>query len=171
MTPVRLLSAAAVLLGSSAVAHAEVFMSPQWAKQACDAWNNNATLTGKLGKDWATNDNGRGYKTIQMYRDKCGLGSKVELKITSKDGKAICTYGGAVTNNSPDYGVDYLMHASDENWTCMGEGKSGCGAMGAMATGKLKFSGPKMEAMGVMGPFNEFLVLTGSLGGDKSACP
>ena len=36
----------------------------------------------------------------------------------------------------------------------MGEGAFGCGAMGAMTTGKLKFSGPKMETMGVMGPFN-----------------
>ena len=143
-------------------------MSDAWAKQACDAWNNNSALTSELA-DWATNDDGRGFKTIQMYRDKCGLGSKVELKITNKDGKAICTYGGAVTNTDPDYGVDYLMHATDENWTCMGSGD--CKAMGSMMTGKLKFSGPKMEAMGVMGPFNEFLALTGSVGGDKSSCP
>lgn len=143
-------------------------MSDAWAKQACKAWNNNSTLTKELAK-WATNDDGRGFKTIQMYRDKCGLGSKVELKITNKDGKAMCTYGGAVTNTDPDYGVDYLMHATDENWTCMGKGD--CKAMGSMMTGKLKFSGPKMEAMGVMGPFNEFLALTGSVGGDKSSCP
>jgi hypothetical protein len=53
----------------------------------------------------------------------------------------------------------------------MGEGSFGCGAMGAMTTGKLKFSGPKGEAMGVMGPFDDFLVLTGQIGGDKDACP
>ncbi|MBK5939429.1 sterol-binding protein [Halochromatium roseum] len=143
-------------------------MSNAWAKQACDAWNKSSTLTNELA-DWAKNDDDRGFKTIQMYRDKCGLGSKVELKISHKDGKAICTYGGAVTNSNPDYGVDYLMHATDENWTCMGEGK--CKAAGSMMTGKLKFSGPKMEAMGVMGPFNAFLALTGSVGGDMNTCP
>lgn len=166
----RATALAAVLATASLTAQAEVFMSEAWAKQACDAWNKNSTLTTELG-DWANNDNGRGFKTIQMYRDKCGLGSKVELKISNQNGKAICTSGGAVTNSTPDYGADYLMHATDDHWTCMGEGKSGCGAMGAMMTGKLKFSGPKMEAMGVMGPFNEFLVLTGTVGGDKSACP
>jgi putative sterol carrier protein len=53
----------------------------------------------------------------------------------------------------------------------MGEGKFGCGAMGAMMTGKLKFEGPKMEAMGVMGPFDSFLLLTGKVPGDKASCP
>lgn len=153
---------------TSLTAQSAVFMSDAWAEQTCAAWNKNATLTSELG-DWAKNDDGRGFKTIQMYRDKCGLGSKVELKIESKDGKAICTYGGAVTNASPDYGVDYLMHATDENWACMGKGE--CKAMGAMMTGKLKFSGPKMEAMGVMGPFNEFLALTGTVGGEMGSCP
>lgn len=168
MITMRTTVLAALLATLSLGAQAEVFMSDAWAKQACKAWNNNSTLTKELAK-WATNDDGRGFKTIQMYRDKCGLGSKVELKITNKDGKAMCTYGGAVTNTDPDYGVDYLMHATDENWTCMGKGD--CKAMGSMMTGKLKFSGPKMEAMGVMGPFNEFLALTGSVGGDKSSCP
>jgi putative sterol carrier protein len=162
-----------VLIGSlSMAAEGATFMDAGWASQLCNAWNSNATLTGKLGGDaWAGNDGGRGYKTIQMYRDRCGLGSKVELKIADKDGKAMCVRGGAVQNTSPDYDVDYLMHASDDDWTCMGEGSFGCGAMGAMTTGKLKFSGPKGEAMGVMGPFNAFLKLTGSVPGDKSACP
>jgi putative sterol carrier protein len=43
--------------------------------------------------------------------------------------------------------------------------------MGAMASGKLKFKGPKMEAMGVMGPFDSFLTMTGKVPGDKAACP
>lgn len=75
-----------------------------------------------------------------MYRKDCGLGSRVELKISSPDGKAICTHGGAVQNTTPDYEVDYLMYATAEDWTCMGEGKFGCGAMGAMITGKLNFT-------------------------------
>jgi hypothetical protein len=43
--------------------------------------------------------------------------------------------------------------------------------MGAMRTGKLIFEGPKMEAMGVIGPFDRFLVLTGKVPGDKASCP
>jgi putative sterol carrier protein len=163
----------AALLGTLSLgAQGATFMDAGWASQLCQAWNKNATLTGKLGGDgWVANNAGRGYKTIQMYRDKCGLGSKVELTISDKDGKAICTRGGSVQNSSPDYKVDYLMHATDEDWACMGEGSFGCGAMGAMTTGKLKFSGPKGEAMGVMGPFNEFLLLTGQVPGDKGSCP
>ena len=65
------------------------------------------------------------------------LGSKVELQLSDKDGKAICTHGGALKNKDPDYKVDYLMHANNKNWACMGEGSFGCGAMGAMTTGKL----------------------------------
>jgi putative sterol carrier protein len=161
------------LLGTLSLgAESATFMDATWASQLCQAWNKNPNLTGKLGGDgWVANNAGRGYKTIQLYRDECGLGSKVELQISDKDGKAICTRGGAVENKDPDYKVDYLMHASNKNWACMGEGSFGCGAMGAMTTGKLKFSGPKGEAMGVMGPFDEFLVLTGQIGGDKDACP
>jgi putative sterol carrier protein len=163
---------AGALCSASLAAQGATFMDAEWASELCRAWNKNTTLTTELGGDqWAANDGGRGVKTIQMYRDKCGLGSKVELEITDKGGKAICSRGGAVKNASPDYGVDYLMHATDEDWACMGSGAFGCGAMGAMTTGKLKFSGPKMEAMGVMGPFNAFLTLTGDVPGDKSACP
>lgn len=161
------------LLGTLSLgAESATFMDATWASQLCQAWNKNPNLTGKLGGGaWAANNAGRGYKTIHLYRDECGLGSKVELQISDKDGKAICTRGGAVRNKNPDYKVDYLMHASNKHWVCMGEGSFGCGAMGAMTTGKLKFSGPKGEAMGVMGPFDDFLVLTGQIGGDMDACP
>ncbi len=163
----------AALFGSMSFgAQSATFMDAAWASQLCQAWNKNAKLTGKLGGDgWVTNNAGRGYKSLQMYRTKCGAGSKVELEISDKDGKAICTYGGAVKNKSPNYDVDYLMYATDEDWTCMGKGSFGCGAMGAMTTGKLKFTGPKMEAMGVMGPFDAFLVMTGTIPGDMSSCP
>ena len=156
----------------SAGAQAATFMDASWASQLCSAWNSSSKLTSGLGGDaWAANDAGRGYKTIQLYRTKCGDNSKVELELTNKDGKAHCVYGGAVKHPNLNFDVDYVMHASDEDWTCMGEGSFGCGAMGAMMTGKLKFKGPKGEAMGVMGPFDEFLLLTGKVPGDKSSCP
>ncbi len=153
-------------------AQSATFMDAGWASQLCQAWNKTPALTGKLGGDsWASNNAGRGYKTIQLYRNQCGQGSKVELKIADKDGEAICISGGEVTNKTPNYKVDYLMHASNKHWACMGEGSFGCGAMGAITTGKLKFSGPKGEAMGVMGPFDQFLVLTGKVASDQGACP
>jgi putative sterol carrier protein len=156
----------------SAGAHADVFMDAAWAAKACEQWNQTEELTTGLGGDnWIDNDAGRGYKIIHVYRDKCGETSKVEFEISGQEGKAVCTYGGEVKHAELDYDVDYLMHADDEDWTCMGEGKWGCGAMGAMMTGKLKFEGPKGEAMGVIGPFDSFLVMTGQVPGDKEACP
>lgn len=164
------ISIAALALATGA-AQAATFMDADWAAAACEAWNQSEKLTTGLGGDaWAANDAGRGYKVIQLYRKECGEDSKVELEIANQDGKAICTRGGSVQRD-PNFDVDYLMYATDEDWVCMGEGSFGCGAMGAMMTGKLKFNGPKGEAMGVMGPFNAFLKLTGEVAGDKSTCP
>jgi len=147
------------------------FMDTSWAKSTCEAWNKNATLTNKLGK-WSKNDKKRGYKIIQIYRTECGKSSKIQLNISNKNGKAICTYGGKPDGKKIDTDVDYVMHASDKDWTCIGKGSFGCGAMGAMASGKLSFSGPKMEAMSVMGPFGSFLELTGKVPSTKSKnCP
>lgn len=170
----------AVLLGAAFAipAQASEFMDEAWAKAACDAWNQDATLTTELvqitgednGYQWIANDKGRGYKLVQMYRTDCGADSKVQLTISLKDGKAMCTYGGKPDGKAMDFGVDYLMHAQDANWTCMGEGRWGCGAMGAMMSGKLKFTGPKMEAMAVMAPFESFLRLTGKVAGTKTPC-
>jgi len=163
---------AALACTASAASQAGTFMDAAWAAQLCKAWNANGALTKGLGGDaWAKNDAGRGYKTIDIYRSKCGEKGKVQLEIANKDGKATCTYGGAVKHDKPNYSVDYLMYSDDEGWTCMGEGKFGCGAMGAMASGTLKFQGPKMEAMGVMGPFDSFLTMTSKVPGDKASCP
>ena len=90
------------------------------------------------------------------------------MKIAPKDGKAICVYGGAVQNSKMDYAVDYTMHATTERWDEMGAGEYG--PMKAMMFGRLKFAGPKVEAMTVMGPFEAFLRLPGKIPGDK-ACP
>jgi putative sterol carrier protein len=51
----------------------------------------------------------------------------------------------------------------------MGEGKYG--PMKAMMLRRLKFTGPKMEAMGNMGPFTNFLLLVGTVPSDTSSCP
>ena len=61
------------------------------------------------------------------------------------------------------------MHATTAHWGEMGRGQYG--PMRAMMFGALRFSGPKMEAMGVMGPFEQFLLLVGKVAGDTAACP
>lgn len=170
------LGAASVGLFSSSVMAVE-FMDAAWAKQACAAWNKEAVLTEQLkqmpsdmfgdGYQWIKNDAGRGYKIIQIYRDGCEA-SKIQLNISLKDDKAMCTYGGKPDGKKMDSNVDYVMHASDKDWACMGSGS--CGVMGSMMTGKLKFKGPKVEAMKVMDPFGKFLKLTGKVPGNKGVC-
>ncbi|HQS03606.1 MAG: sterol-binding protein [Halothiobacillus sp. 24-54-40] len=165
-----LMAAFGVATLASSVAWADNFMDAQWANQVCAKWNQNTTLTTELG-DWANNNGGKGYKALQMYRDGCGGATKVELDIAPKEGKAVCVYSGAVKTTKLNSDVDYLMHATDADWSCMGKGSWGCGAMGAMMSGKLQFEGPKMEAANVMGPFGEFLLLTGAVPSNMNTCP
>jgi putative sterol carrier protein len=161
---------------------ANTYMDAGWAKQACNAWNKSSTLTELLvdvdahedvggGYSWIKNDAKRGYKLVQMYRSKCGDASKIQLMIQKKGDKAMCVAAGKPDGKKMNYAVDYVMHATDNNWACMGRGSFGCGAMGAMMSGKLKFKGPKVEAMKVMSPFEAFLKVAGSLPGDKASCP
>lgn len=150
-------------------AHATPAMwSAEYTAQACDAWNKDSVLTAGLADKWIKNDGGRGYKIIHIYRTECGEPTQTEMKIVPKDGKAMCAYGGAVQNAKMEYASDYTMHATTEKWTEMGAGEYG--PMKAMMFGRLKFVGPKVEAMTVMGPFETFLKLPGKIAGDK-ACP
>ena len=159
--------AALAVLASTAHA-APAMMSAEWTAQACDAWNKDSTLTNGLAADWIKNDKGRGHKVIHLYRTDCGEATKTEMRIAAREGKAMCVYGGAVQNTNLDSAVDYIMHATTDRWDQMGAGEYG--PMKAMMFGRLKFTGPKMEAMSVMGPFEAFLRLPGKIAGDK-ACP
>jgi len=175
------LSLLALMAAVSSPAIADTYMDAAWAKKACNAWNASGTLTSQLvdvdandgggGYSWIKNNAGRGYKLVQMYRTSCGVKSKIQLTIQNKGGKAMCIAAGKPDGKKMNMKVDYLMHASDKNWACMGKGSFGCGAMGAMMSGKLKFQGPKMEAMKVMSPFEAFLKVAGKTPGDKASCP
>ena len=83
------------------------------------------------------------------------------MRIRKQGEIAKCFYGGAVTVTTLDKKVDYLMHAKTVRWEQMGAGKYG--PMKAMMLRRLKFKGPKMEAMGNMGPFKNFLLLAGTV--------
>jgi putative sterol carrier protein len=168
---IRTLAAALACLTTSSAYAAPVFMSAEWAAEACAAWNANEELVTGLGGDWIDNNAARGYKVIHVYRQDCKDSPRVELTISKDDDKAKCSYGGAVEHQELNDEVDYLMYATDEDWVCMGEGKWGCGPKLAMMTFKLKFEGPKMEAMSVTGPFEQFLLLTGKVESDRSSCP
>jgi putative sterol carrier protein len=165
-----LLGMACAGLALQAAAQAPVLMSPQWATQACEAWNKEPELTGALFESgWVKNDAGRGFKVMQLYRRDCGEQPTAEMRVVAKDDKAICTFGGAVQTAKLDSGSDYVMSADTSRWLEMGKGDYG--PMRAMMLSRLHFSGPKFEAMGNMGPFSEFLLLVGKVPGDASRCP
>jgi putative sterol carrier protein len=160
---------AAFAFAGSAVA-VPVLMSGEWAKDACAAWNQDSVLTDKLVEsEWVKNDKGRGFKVMQVYRSDCGDKPTAEMRIALKDGKAACVYGGAPDTAKLDSGADYVMKAETARWIEMGKGEYG--PMAAMMFGRLGFEGPRMEAMGNMGPFGNFLLLVGKVPSDIAACP
>ena len=169
---VRACLAAIGLLGSFALPAAAqpVMMSADWAKGACEAWNKNAVLTDKLAESgWAKNDASRGFKVMQVYRSDCGEAASAELRIALKGGKALCVYGGRIESEQLNYGSDYLMSAETQRWVEMGRGDYG--PMRAMMFGRLQFKGPTIEAMGNMGPFENFLLLVGKVPSAIKSCP
>ncbi|HEY0824897.1 MAG TPA: SCP2 sterol-binding domain-containing protein [Ramlibacter sp.] len=145
-------------------------MSPAWAQQLCTAWNADTELTGKLVESgWIRNDAGRGYKAMQIWRADCQGSARVEMRIALKDDKALCVQAGAAGGQALDRGADYQMWADTARWREMGAGEYG--PMKAMMFGRLQFDGPKMEAMGNMGPFAGFLRLVGQVPGNWAGCP
>lgn len=148
---------------------APVMMSGEWAQGMCKAWNEDPTLTDKLAESgWVKNDKGRGFKAMQVYRADCEGSPRIELRVSEKDGKAICVYGGKAQSKF-DSSADYLMWAETARWVEMGKGEYG--PMKAMFFQRLQFDGPMGEAMGNMGPFESFLLLVGKVSGDFSSCP
>ena len=145
-------------------------MSATWAKAMCTAWNADEVLTGKLVETgWIKNDAGRGFKAMQIWRADCANSQRAEMRIVLKDDKAMCVFGGAAETAALDSGADYQMWAETPRWREMGTGEYG--PMKAMMFGRLNFAGPRMEAMGNMGPFGNFLLLVGKVEGDWGGCP
>jgi putative sterol carrier protein len=145
-------------------------MSGDWGKEACAAWNSDPVLTGRLVESgWVKNDKGRGFKVVQMYRTECERSPRAELHIALKDGKAQCVYGGPPKQGKLDFDMDYIMHAETPRWIEMGAGEYG--PMRAMMFGRLSFQGPMGEAMGNMGPFENFLLLVGKVKSSSASCP
>jgi putative sterol carrier protein len=166
----RLVAAGLLVAIGGAQAAEPVLMSADWGAAACAAWNADPVLTKDLAESgWISNDKGRGYKAMRVYRDDCGDSATAELRVSLVDGEARCTFGGPVQPEALDSGADYVMHASTKRWLEMGAGDYG--PMKAMMFGRLSFSGPYGEAMGNMGPFSNFLRLVGKVPADSQTCP
>ena len=163
-------AACATLVAAHATLAAPVFMSGDWARLACDAWNADATLTSKLhDSGWDANNKNRGHKTMRIARSDCPSSPLAELRIAPRDARAHCIEAGAATAAALDYDVDYLMSAETRRWLEMGRGEYG--PMRAMMFGRLAFDGPMGEAMGNMGPFESFQLLVGRVPAESRACP
>ena len=163
-------AAFATLAAAGSASAAPVLMSADWAREACKAWNADATLTKELHESgWAANNKKRGQKVLRIARTDCKASPLVELRIAPRDGKAQCVAGEAAPPAALDYDVDYLMTAETRRWLEMGRGEYG--PMRAMMFGRLSFDGPMGEAMGNMGPFESFLLLVGKVPGDAATCP
>ena len=170
MQKLNRMALALVIGAASMTAHGQpVMMTAEWAQGMCQAWNSDAGLTGKLVESgWVKNDKGPGFKVMQIYRSDCEGSPRVELRVSEKDGKAMCVYGGKA-ETKVDTGADYLMWAETSRWIEMGKGEYG--PMRAMFFNRLNFDGPMGEAMGNMGPFGGFLLLVGKVPGDTKSCP
>ncbi len=145
-------------------------MSVEYISQFCDAWNADELMTqGLADSEWVDNDGDKGFKIIQLYRNDCADSPRVEMQFERQDNKAICVYAGKVENPDLDRGSDYEMFADTRRWVEIGNGDYG--PLKAMMFGRLKFKGPKIEAMGNMGPFKNFLLLFGRFPSDSTVCP
>jgi putative sterol carrier protein len=145
-------------------------MSVAYIGQFCDAWNVDELMTkGLADSEWVDNDGDKGFKIIQLYRNDCPDSPHVEMQFERQDDKAICVYAGKVENPDLDRSADYEMFADTKRWIEIGNGDYG--PMKAMMFGRLKFKGPKIEAMGNMGPFKNFLLLFGYFPSDPTVCP
>lgn len=145
-------------------------MSIEYIKQFCDAWNADELMTkGLADSEWIDNDGDKGFKIIQLYRNDCPDSPHVEMQFERQNNKAMCVYAGKVENPELDRSADYEMYADTNRWIEIGNGDYG--PMKAMMFGRLKFKGPKIEAMGNMGPFKNFLLLFGHFPSDPTVCP
>lgn len=145
-------------------------MSVDYIKQFCGAWNADELMTkGLADSEWVDNDGDKGFKIIQLYRNDCPDSPHVEMQFERQNDRAMCVYAGKVENPDLDRGSDYEMYADTTRWVEIGNGEYG--PMKAMMLGRLKFKGPKIEAMGNMGPFKNFLLLFGKFPSDTTVCP
>lgn len=172
-------------LAPSVTAQAEngavVFMGPEFAKLMVDAWNI-SPLPDKLGSksvggsDWINTPNKyTGEKTnrqvIIMSRRDCHSIPKVQLTIENKDGRAVCTYGGAMKERYEK--AEWAFSPRTIQWFKFAAGNWGYTQMPGIMSG---FRGPMFVARANIDNFGEFWKVAGQLAKRinadiTSACP
>lgn len=175
-------SAPGIILDSAhAVKGEAVFMNADFAKQLVDAWNS-SSLPVRLGSkeiggsDWINTPNKytgekRNKQVIIMSRRDCPSMAKVQLTIENREGKAVCTYGGAMTESYEK--AEWAFSPTTVQWYKFASGEWGYMQMPGIMTG---FRGPMFVARANISNFGEFWKVVGrvakKINADySSSCP
>jgi len=143
-----------------------VFMSAEFAQLLVEAWNS-SPLPVKLGtkeaggSDWINTPNKytgekRNRQVIIMSRRDCPSMAKVQLTIENRDGKAVCTYGGAITEKYEK--AEWAFAPTTVQWYKFASGVWGYMQMPGIMSG---FRGPMFVARANIGNFGEFWKVVG----------
>jgi hypothetical protein len=151
-----------------------VFMSEGFAKLIVDAWNNGplpVSLGTKEigGSDWINTTNKytgekRSKQVIIMSRRDCPDMPKVQLTIENINGKAVCTYGGALTEQYDK--AEWAFAPTTVQWYKFASGKWGYLQMPGIMSG---FRGPMFVARANIDNFGEFWKVVGRLAKNVNA--
>ncbi len=151
-----------------------VFLSSDFAKLVCDAWNQ-SELPQKLGtKDaggngWILTENKytgeiRNKQVLVMSRRDCASIPKVQLTIENKNGKAICTYGGALTETYEK--AEWAFAPTTVQWYKFASGVWGYMQMPGIMKG---FRGPMFVARANIDNFGTFWKIVGKVAKETNA--
>ncbi len=144
------------------------FMGPSFAGMICEEWNK-STLPKRLGTEesggngWISEENKytgekKGVQTIVMSRRDCRSIPRTQLTIENKEGKAVCTYGGA---RKVDYEKSSWAFAPETvQWYQFGTGDWGYLQMPGIMDG---FRGPMFVARANIDNFGLFWIFTARL--------
>lgn len=151
-----------------------IFLSPEFTKLVCDAWNQ-SELPQKLGtkeaggNGWIFTENKytgevRNKQVLVMSRRDCASMPKVQLTIENKNGKAICTYGGALTESYEK--AEWAFAPTTVQWYKFASGIWGYMQMPGIMKG---FRGPMFVARANIDNFGTFWKIVGKVAKETNA--
>lgn len=158
-----------------------IFMDAEFAKLLAEAWNN-SSLPVRLGSQevggsgWINTPNkytgeAGNKQVIIMSRRDCPYMAKVQLTIENRQGKAVCTYGGAMTENYER--AEWAFSPTTAQWYKFASGDWGYMQMPGIMNG---FRGPMFVARANISNFGEFWKVAGHVAKNvnadyTSSCP
>lgn len=157
------------------------FLDANFSAKLCEEWNKSA-LPAKLGSEraggngWIDTANKytgevRHKQVIIMSRRDCAALPRMQLTIENKEGKAVCSYGGALVEKYEK--AEWAFAPETEQWYKFASGEWGYFQMPGIMNG---FRGPMFVARANIDSFGLFWKFTGSLakrmGADyRKGCP